>query len=166
MSVFIDRDLELSRPVVHSGPSGLSMRPVWSATRAPLRRRLVSEEGLLGQAARYSISAGANWVPEQSRLRSGPPFAPSQTVFLVRVLDVATAVSGRLQLRRELETGRGPLVIECSAVWFIDAAWLGVLVSTARYGAQLGRKVTVVAPSPRVLRVLRLVGLEWLIGQE
>jgi anti-sigma B factor antagonist len=94
------------------------------------------------------------------------PLERPQTLLLVGDLDSATAVVGRRQLRGALEVGRGPLVIDCSSVRFIDASWLGVLVSTAHYARELGRKVTVAAPSPRVLRVLRLVGLEWLVADE
>jgi anti-anti-sigma factor len=66
-------------------------------------------------------------------------------VLLVGELDAATAVLGRRQLRGALEMRRGPLVLDCSSVRFIDASWLGVLVSTARYARQVGRKVTVAA---------------------
>ena len=142
------------------------MRPVWVTGHQPPRRRLTNEGELLDRAGTCPTSAWADWAPERSRTKGPSPSALSQTMFLVRELDVATAVFGRLQLRRALETGRGPLVIDGSAVRFIDAAWLGVLVSTARYGAQLGRKVTVAAASPRVLRALYLVGLEWLLGEE
>ena len=120
-----------------------------------------------GQWAAIGSPLGpADWVSRQTRANSTSLSGPYQTLVLVQELDLATAVFGRLQLRRALETGRGPLVIDCSAVRFIDATWLGVLLSTARYGAQLGRKVTVSRPRPRILRVLRLVGLDWLMEEE
>jgi anti-sigma B factor antagonist len=164
MSTLIDRDLEVNRRGAHVARGGLSMRPVWVTGHQPARRRLTNEGELLERAG--TCSAWADCAPERSRTKGPSQSALSQTMFLGRELDVATAVFGRLQLRRALETGRGPLVIDGSAVRFIDAAWLGVLVSTARYGAQLGRKVTVAAASPRVLRALHLVGLEWLVGEE
>jgi anti-sigma B factor antagonist len=100
-----------------------------------------------------------DWATAQARIRTVAPAGSSQTLLLVGVLDVATAVLGRRQLRGALEAGRGPLVLDCSAVGFIDAAWFGVLVSTARYGSQLGRRVIVASPSERVARLLGLVGL-------
>jgi anti-sigma B factor antagonist len=166
MSTFVDRDLEVHRPGTRSSRSGLFMRPGWSTAGRSARWRLTGDGEVLERAATRSSSVRADWVPGQGRIKSALPSAQSQTVFLVGELDVGTAVVGRLQLRGALETGQGPLVIDCSAVRFIDAAWLGVLVSTARYGAQLGRKVTVAATGPRVLRALHLVGLRWLLGEE
>ena len=159
-------DLEVSRRAAHVGRPRLPMRPVWVTGRQPARLRQTGEDELLERAETCPTSVWTDFAPERSRIKGESSSAPSQTLFLARELDVASAVFGRLQLRRALETGRGPLLIDCSAVRFIDAAWLGVLVSTARYGAQLGRKVTVAAPSSRVLRVLHLVGLEWIMGEE
>lgn len=90
------------------------------------------------------------------------PSGVPQTVLLSGELDAETAVVGRRQLVRALEAGKGPLLVDCSAVQFIDAAWLGVLVSTARYGRKLGRRVTVSAPGGCVARLLALIGLDWL----
>jgi anti-anti-sigma factor len=137
MSTFVD-ELRISSPATHPVPGGPSRRP----------------------------ARPVGWAPTQSRVRTTAPLGRPQTLLLVGELDAATAVLGRRQLRGALEIGRGPLVLDCSSVRFIDAAWLGVLVSSARYARQLGRKVTVAAPSPRVLRVLRLVGLEWLMGDQ
>ncbi len=89
-----------------------------------------------------------------------------QCLFLTGELDAGTAVLGRRQLRAALQTGRGPLILNCSSVEFIDAAWLGVLVSISNYGARIGRQVVIGAPSPRVVRLLRLVGLQWLAASE
>jgi anti-anti-sigma factor len=166
MSVFIDRDLEVTPHGTRTARSDLSTRLARLSARQPAPRRLNGGDELLGLAAAYPASVWADRAPEQRRTKGASQPGTSQTVFLARELDVATAVFGRRQLRGALETGRGRLVIDCSAVRFIDAAWLGVLVSTARYGAQLGRKVNVGAPSLRVLRVFRMVGLEWLTGDE
>ncbi len=149
MSTFIG-DLGASRSAAHVGRTRLPTRPVWVTGHQPAHRQLTGEDERSERVPALSTSGWADWAPERRRITSASPWTLSQTVSLVRELDVATAVFGRLQLRRALETGRGPLVIDCSAVGFIDAAWLGVLVSTARYGAQLGRKVIVAAPSPRV----------------
>ncbi len=165
MSTFIDRDLEVYRPGAHAARSASFTRPVRSIGRKHARQRLTGEDELLERAVTRSSSVWGDSAPGQNRIKVSSS-GPAQTLFLVQELDVATAVFGRLQLRGALEAGRGPLLIDCSAVRFIDAAWLGVLVSTARYGVQLGRKVTVVVPSPRVLRVLHLVGLEWLMEDE
>jgi anti-sigma B factor antagonist len=123
-------------------------------------------DGALSQRVTTGPISVWTGAPTQSRIRTIAPLERPQTLLLVRELDSATAVVGRRQLRGPLEIGRGPLVIDCSSVRLIDASWLGVLVSSARYARELGRKVTVAAPSPRVLRVLRLVGLEWLVADE
>lgn len=166
MSTFVDRELGAGPPGTCAGPSRLSRRPVCLTAPKPARRRLATKDAVVERAATGPAPVWGDWAAAQSRIRTTAPSAESQSLLLVGELDVATAVLGGRQLREALETGRGPLVLDCSRVRFIDAAWLGLLVGTARYGAQLGRKVTVAAPSPRVLRVLRLIGLEWLMGDE
>jgi anti-anti-sigma factor len=165
MATFIG-DLEISRPAAHVRRVDLLTPPAWLTGHKPAHRRLTGEREPSEREAALSSPGWVDWEPERRCSKAVSPSAGPLTVFLPGELDVATAVVGRLQLRRGLETGRGPLFIDCSAVRFIDAAWLGVLVSTARYGAQLGRKVIVAEPSPRVLRALRLVGLQWLLGEE
>lgn len=147
-------------------PGGGPGSPTGSTRGAASDYEVHDDECNFEQATTRPTSVWTDWSPAQCRIRTTAPFGRPQTLLLVGELDVATAVLGRRQLREALEMGRGPLVLDCSSVRFIDAAWLGVLVSTARYARQLGRKVSVAAPSPRVLRVLRLVGLEWLLGDE
>jgi anti-sigma B factor antagonist len=146
MSTLID-ELRVDPPDSRSIPGGPFRRLAPLAGQEPFRRSLAID-------------------PAQNHVRTIGPLERPQTLLLVGDLDSATAVVGRRQLRQALEIGRGLMVLNCSSVGFIDAAWLGVLVSTARYAGQLGRKVSVAAPSPRVLRVLRLVGLEWLVADE
>ena len=88
--------------------------------------------------------------------------AAPQSLLLTGELDAGTAILGRRRLHAALHAGRGPLILDCSSVEFIDAAWLGVLVGISNYGGRIGRQVVVAAPSPRVARLLRLVGLQWL----
>jgi anti-sigma B factor antagonist len=165
MSTLID-ELRANPAGTRTGPGALSRRPAPLAGRGPFRRPLALDETYLGRATTCLTSMCRGGGATQSGIRATAPLGRSQILLLVGELDAATAVLARRQLRDALERGRGPLVLDCSSVRFIDAAWLGVLVSTARYARQLGRKVTVAAPSPRVLRVLRFVGLEWLTGDE
>jgi anti-anti-sigma factor len=51
------------------------------------------------------------------------------------------------------------LVVDLSAVDFIDAAGIGVLVGVANRARRAGGGMALRAPSPTVVRVLALVGL-------
>jgi anti-sigma B factor antagonist len=58
------------------------------------------------------------------------------------------------------------LVLDVSAVTFLDSAILGVLIRINRAADDLGKGFTLRRPSPLVLRLLRLTGLESLISVE
>lgn len=164
MTTLIDDDLGLGPAGARAGQAGGPVETVFLTGTRQARQRLrggvASSEG----ATIRPTSARTSWATAQSCIVTTMWSGPPQTLLLVRELDGATAVLGRGQLRKALEAGRGPLLLDCSAVRFIDAAWVGVLVSTARYGEQLGRKVRIAAASPRVVRVLRLVGAAWLMA--
>jgi anti-sigma B factor antagonist len=66
-------------------------------------------------------------------------------------LDPLTAVSGAL------------VVIDLSAVGFIDSTGLGVLVSTLKHVREVNGRLDVVVSSPRVLKVFTLTGLNAVI---
>lgn len=154
MTAIVEPHLRASRPVAEPGPALSSMRLGFLTITRP-----VVFPSLPGDVPGGKVGGTPGYQG-----RAPEPMSPrSQTMSLGEELDAATAVVGRRELCRALETGGGPLVLDCSAVEFIDAAWLAVLVHVVRYGRRLGRRVIIGDPSSRVLRVLRLVGLEYII---
>jgi anti-sigma B factor antagonist len=135
-----------------------------SSAALPSQRQSLDGVLIRPRGARRLVTARTDPTPLEFDGSPSSPDEASQTFLLAGELDAATAARGRRQLRSAVRTGHGPLVLDCSAVQFIDAAWLGVLVGTARYGNELGRKVMVVNPSDRMSRLLRLLGLQWLTG--
>jgi anti-anti-sigma factor len=71
-------------------------------------------------------------------------------------LDLATVP----RLLSTLERLDGDVHVDCSGLEFIDAAGLGALVRAHRTCAARGSRLAVVDPSPAVVRLLRLVGLD------
>lgn len=68
------------------------------------------------------------------------------------------AVLGPLSQRRGVE-----LVVDLSAVGFIDSTGLGVLVSTLKHVREAEGRLDVVVATPRVLKVFSLTGLDVVI---
>ena len=74
-------------------------------------------------------------------------------------LDVATATQLEARLAGNIDT-----VLDLSELSFIDSTGLRVLVSTAHRAQAEAWEFTVRNPQPTVLRVLKLVALEQLLG--
>ena len=83
-------------------------------------------------------------------------------VEVVGSVDLDTAPILRRALADALaDLGRGQtLVVDLSAVDFIDAAGMGVLVGTANQARRGGGQLALCSPSPAVRRVLQVVQLD------
>jgi anti-anti-sigma factor len=104
-------------------------------------------------------SAGATSRPAGSRLEAGPPAA--RTVVRLRdALDVATASALRERLIGLLRPGMRLLVLDMSRVPSCDSAGLAVLIGAQRRARLLGIVLRLAAPSPQVVKLLRLTGLD------
>ena len=75
-------------------------------------------------------------------------------------LDVATIPAMRHVLGRMLGGGPVHLSADLSSVAFIDASAVGVILAARRAAAEAGGSLTVQAPSPAVMRVLRVLNLD------
>lgn len=78
-------------------------------------------------------------------------------------IDIATvpALSACL---RPLVSGGSPVAADLDQVSFIDAAGLGVLAAAARLAAAHGASLHVACARPQTRRLLRLTGLDRLVG--
>jgi anti-sigma B factor antagonist len=77
-------------------------------------------------------------------------------VRLVGGLDVA----GVPDVRARVDGLDGDLEIDCSGLTFIDASGLGLFVAIHRACDARGAKLMIVDPSPRVVQLLELTGLD------
>jgi anti-sigma B factor antagonist len=73
-------------------------------------------------------------------------------------LDAFAAPELKMQLFAALDTGFDRVVLEMSECDFVDSTGLGVLVAGLKRAR--GREVVMACPTPDVLRVLEIVGLD------
>jgi anti-sigma B factor antagonist len=75
---------------------------------------------------------------------------------LVGELDLA----GAADLEKSLDGEDGSIIFDCSDLTFIDSAGLSVFVAVHKACRARDAKLTLMDPSPRVLRLLELTGLD------
>jgi anti-sigma B factor antagonist len=88
---------------------------------------------------------------------SDPPIA---TVVLDGEIDIATAPAIRRFLMAAISGGNVHLAVDMPGVTFIDAAGIGVLVAAANRAREAGGSLSLLAPSPRVRRLLDIFHLD------
>lgn len=76
-------------------------------------------------------------------------------------IDVMSVVALRQTLLQALEETSGTLVVDLSAVAFIDAAGVGALVDVANKAAAGRRRLMVSRPSAAVRRIIGILGPDW-----
>ena len=76
-------------------------------------------------------------------------------------VDVMSAVALRRTLTRALDETTGTVEVDLSAVQFIDATGVGVLVDVHNKAAEAGRAVVVTRPSRAVRRIISILGPAW-----
>jgi anti-sigma B factor antagonist len=77
-------------------------------------------------------------------------------------IDVMSAAALRQTLLRALEEeASATLVVDLSAVAFIDASGVGALVDVANQAAARRRRLTVTRPSAAVRRIMTILGADW-----
>ncbi len=78
-------------------------------------------------------------------------------------LDAHTAPLLEAELGPASQQSNAALVVDLSAVGFIDSTGLGVLVATLKHVREAGGSLDVVVTAPRVLKVFALTGLDVVI---
>ena len=81
-------------------------------------------------------------------------------VTLTGEVDVYTAPELRKRLIEAVDTGSGSLVVDMSAVDFIDSSGLGVLVSILKRVSEQGQTMTIVSDREIVLKVFNITCLD------
>ncbi|MGH2947993.1 MAG: STAS domain-containing protein [Solirubrobacteraceae bacterium] len=79
-------------------------------------------------------------------------------IYVSGEIDIATSPQLQRALDEAIEASDGPLVVDLSAVGFIDVSGLRVLRSTVRRAG--ARKFGVASPSAAVRRLLEITGID------
>ncbi len=92
---------------------------------------------------------------------TGIPILPVVTVTITGEIDIATSQA----MQDALATGPGPahLEVDMSAVTFMDASGIGVLLAARQRAVDGGGSLTLRAPSWAVRRVTGVLGLDELL---
>ncbi len=74
-------------------------------------------------------------------------------------VDVATAPTLREHFYAAVDRGREVVVVNLSAVTFIDSTALGVLIGTQERGAEQGTQLRIILKEPRIVKIFEITGL-------
>lgn len=89
---------------------------------------------------------------------------PSLVVEIHGEIDVFSAPGLRDELLRVIRRYGPQLALDLEGVTFMDCAGVNVLLATRRRARLEDGSVDVIGASPRVRRVISLLGLEWAFG--
>ena len=89
---------------------------------------------------------------------------PAPVVEIHGEIDIFSAPGLRDELLRVIRRHGPQLVLDLAGVTFIDCAGVNVLLATRRRAGLEDGSVDVIGASPRVRRVISLLGLEWAFG--
>lgn len=109
--------------------------------------------------------------PSANLLRTGfhAHYERSGGVVVIRLvgeLDMATVVQLRQAVTEALETAATSVVLDLSALTFVDSSGIGALVGASRRFQELGCSFALHAPTRSVLKALRLTGVDRLMPIE
>ena len=75
-------------------------------------------------------------------------------------LDILSAEMAVSYVRDVIDRHRGPVEVNLTALVFCDANGLAALVRMARYAEQKGRSFRLASPTPSVVKIMRITGLD------
>jgi anti-anti-sigma factor len=84
---------------------------------------------------------------------------PSPNLVLPERVDVSAVGEVRYALEVAVDLGFGDVLLDCRQVRVVDTAGLGVLVAAHRRCLQQGRRLILLDPQPRLLRILAVTRL-------
>lgn len=85
--------------------------------------------------------------------------AGQTTVRFAGELDVASADQAYGYVRDAIDTHGGEVLLNVAGLSFCDACGLGALARMSRHAAQAGSSLHLVAPPPRLMKIIRITGL-------
>jgi anti-anti-sigma factor len=82
------------------------------------------------------------------------------TVTFAGELDIASADQAYGYVCGAIDARGGQVLLDVAGLSFCDARGLGALARVSRHAGQAGSFVRLVAPPPRLVRIIRITGLE------
>ena len=82
------------------------------------------------------------------------------TVTFAGELDTASADQACQYVRDAIDALGGQVLLDMAGLTFCDARGLGALVRMSRHAGQAGSSLHLVAPPPRLMKIIRITGLE------
>jgi anti-sigma B factor antagonist len=82
------------------------------------------------------------------------------TVMFAGELDIASADQAYEYVRDAIDAQRGPVLLDMAGLCFCDARGLGALARMSRHARRTGSPLHLRAPSPRLMKIIRITGLE------
>jgi anti-sigma B factor antagonist len=82
------------------------------------------------------------------------------TVAFAGELDTASADQAYEYVRGAIDACGGQVLLDMAGLSFCDARGLGALVRMSRHAGQAGCSLQLVAPPPRLIKIIRITGLE------
>ncbi|HTQ89762.1 MAG TPA: STAS domain-containing protein [Streptosporangiaceae bacterium] len=82
------------------------------------------------------------------------------TVTFAGELDTASADQACEYVRDVIDAHGGQVLLDMSGLSFCDARGLGALVRMSRHAGQAGSSLQLVAPPPRLMKIICITGLE------
>lgn len=80
-------------------------------------------------------------------------------------LNMVVAPQLREEVRRSIDEGHPRIVVDLSAVTFLDSSGLGALVACLKSARQAGGDLRIAAPSAQVVMVLQLSNLDRVLAR-
>jgi anti-anti-sigma factor len=134
---------------------GLPIVPFAGGAEAP-RRRLITR----GTTAMMLTRVADARVGEQLELSRRVLPTGEAVASIGGELDFATAEMAVRYVRRIIDGHHGPVIVDLTALGFCDAQGLSALVRMAGHAGRAGRPFRLVSPSPPVLKIMRITGLD------
>jgi anti-anti-sigma factor len=75
-------------------------------------------------------------------------------------LDAATADQAFEYVRRVIDRSHGPVDIDLAGLTFCDARGLRTLIGVAVHARKAGRRLSLVAPRPGIVKIMRITGAD------
>jgi len=117
--------------------------------------------GPAGTARNEARTAASDYAPAISLGLTHRIYPDGQAVAVISgELDAATADRAQEYVRQVINRSRGPVRIDLAGVSFCDARGLRALVGVAAHARAMGRRLSLVAPRPAIVKIMRITGVD------
>jgi anti-sigma B factor antagonist len=117
--------------------------------------------GPAGTARNEARTAASDYAPAISLGLTHRIYPDGQAVAVISgELDAATADRAQEYVRQVINRSRGPVRVDLAGVSFCDARGLRALVGVAAHARAMGRRLSLVAPRPAIVKIMRITGVD------